>query len=228
MDLQTRTSHLRPSQVFHILVGTQRVVMPSMMAPAAGPFFDQFRQIVTSDKKIYKDSMMRLCVVYSLELLTRQADCGDDDVDPDAAAALYDKLHAMFLTLQDWAEKAELMMATTQLLALIVCHSPPAFWQAHMDTSKEGKKRSNMLLGGKKEGLLRLLLTDQAYEDKSSRAALCGVLRLLTGGYPLPTSIIGRPSEAEWWRNEEKDHVADGSLMRYTMRTFGAALATPG
>ena len=39
-------------------------------------------------------------------------------------------------------------------------------------------QHSNTLLGGKKVGLLRLMLTDQAYDDKFSRAALCGVLRL--------------------------------------------------
>ena len=57
-----------------------------------------------------------------------------------------------------------------------------------MDVSKEGKKKGNALLGGKKEGLLRLLLTDQAYDEKISRAALCGVLRLLcacTGYLPV-------------------------------------------
>ena len=63
------------------------------------------------------------------------------------------------------------------VIALIVSRAPLLFWHAHMDVSKEGKKKGNALLGGKKEGLLRLLLTDQAYDEKISRAALCGVLR---------------------------------------------------
>ena len=98
-----------------------------------------------------------------------------------------------------------------------------------MDVSKESKKRTNQLLGGKKEGLLRLLLTEQAYKDESSRAALCGVLRLLTGGYPLPTSITAKPLDAEWWRdNNEPEKVTEDSLMNHRMRTFGEGLASPG
>ena len=61
-----------------------------------------------------------------------------------------------------------------QVLSLLVSHSPAQFWLASMDTSKESKKRANSQLGGKKEGLLRILLTDEAYDEKSSRAALCG------------------------------------------------------
>ena len=213
--------------VFHLLVGTQKVTIPSLAAPACAPFFDQFRQIVLSDRKLYREPLMRLCVVHSLERLATQADCGATELDPIKIDELYGKLHAMFGPLQEWAEKPELVMATTQLLALIVCHSPPAFWQAHMDVSKEAKKRTNQLLGGKKEGLLRLLLTDHAYDDKTSRAALCGVLRLLAGGHPLPTSIIGRPADAEWWRDGEADRVTDGSLMDYTMRTFGPSSQMP-
>ena len=136
-------------EVFHILVGVQRMTIPHITAPACVPFLDQFRQIVISDKKLYKDATTRLCVLYSMELLVRQADCGAADVDPHAADAIYGKLHAMFSPLQAWAEKADLMMAATQLLSLIVCQAPAAFWQAHMDVSKEAKKvsKKNALLG---------------------------------------------------------------------------------
>ena len=81
--------------VFHILVGTQRVTIPSLLAPACAPFFDQFRQIVSSDKKLYREPLMRLCVVYSIEQLVRQADCGAESADPLALDAIYAKLHAM-------------------------------------------------------------------------------------------------------------------------------------
>ena len=74
-------------EVFHILVGVQRMTIPHITAPACVPFLDQFRQIVISDKKLYKDATTRLCVLYSMELLVRQADCGAADVDPHAADA---------------------------------------------------------------------------------------------------------------------------------------------
>ena len=55
--------------------------------------------------------------------------CGQIDGDMAVMDNLNAKLHAMFNTLQEVADKPELMMAATQLLSLIVCHSPPAFWQ---------------------------------------------------------------------------------------------------
>ena len=87
-----------------------------------------------------REANLRLCVLYSLELLVRQVDCGAPDADPHASEQVYAKLHAMFTPLQAWADKPELMVAATQLLALIVCVAPAAFWQAHMDVSKEAKK----------------------------------------------------------------------------------------
>ena len=208
-------------EVYHILVGVQRVTIPHLSAPACAPYFDQFRQIVLSDKRVYKEPNLRLCVIYSIELLVRQADCGSDTADPHTVDLLYGKLHAMFTPLQSWAEKPELMVAATQLLSLIVCHAPAAFWQAHMDISKEGKKvsKKNQLLGDKGIGLLRKLLVEDAYEERSSRAALCGVLRLLTGGHPLPQSILGEPTDGEWWFDAEPE-LQSASLMSYKMRTF--------
>ena len=88
-----------------------------------------------------------------------------------------------------------------------------------MDVSKEAKARSNALLGGKREGLLRELLTHQAYEEKSARSSLCGVLRLLCGGAPLPSTIIGEPSNYEWW-HERSSAAYEGSLLQHTMRSF--------
>jgi hypothetical protein len=57
---------------FHILVGVQRVTIPHLSAPSTAPFFDQFRQIAISKKPLYKSDLMRLCVLYSIELLVRQ------------------------------------------------------------------------------------------------------------------------------------------------------------
>jgi hypothetical protein len=228
-EFAQRIHHAKSTdEVLILLVGIQSVTIPHISAPACAPLLDQFRQIVTSDKKLYKIDTTRLCLAYNLEQLVRQIDCGQIEGDMRVMDSLYTSLHAMFNTLQEWGEKPEIQMTISQLLALIVCHSPPAFWQSHMDVSKEGKKHSNQLLGGKKVGLLRRLLTEQAYDDKSSRAALCGVLRLLTGGFPLPTSILGQPSDAEWWRmardaNPEK--VSDDSLMNHTMRTFAVGVA---
>ena len=126
-----------------------------------------------------------------------------------AANSLYTKLHAMFAPLQKWAEKADLMVPAMQVVALIVCHAPIPQWQAHMDVTKEGKKIDKAkLLGSKKEGLLRLLLTDLAYEDKSSRAALLGLLRLLVGGYPLPSTLLGKHADAEWWIDQTEAQVS--------------------
>ena len=226
--VQEFTSRLGPvknaDDAFHILVGVQRVTIPSILAPACLPFLDQFRQVLLSDKKHYRDPLIRLCTLHSLELTLRQVDCGAADLAPEYAEQIYTKLYAMYVPLQEWAEKAELMVAATQLLALIVCHAPVHFWQAHMDVSKEGKKAGkkghSTLLGKQKEGLLRHLLTGPAYEDKSNRAALLGVLRLLTGGQPLPTALLGRPSDAEWWTAFEAAPKAEGSLMNHTMRTF--------
>ena len=45
------------------------------------------------------------------------------------------------------------------------------------------------------------------------------VLRLLTGGHSLPQSILGRPSDSEWWHEPEPELV-DASLMQYKMRTL--------
>ena len=53
------------------------------------------------------------------------------------------------------------------------------------------------------------------------RAALCGILRLLTGGHPLPQSILGKPADAEWWV-EVTPELTDTSLMNYQMRDFRA------
>jgi hypothetical protein len=136
-------------------------------------------------------------------------------------------LHNIYTPVQGWAEEKALMVQATQLLALIVCHSPYPFWQAHMDVSKEGKQnRNNPLLGEKGQPLLRHLLTDQAYEDKSSRAALCGILRLLTGGHQLPESITGKPADGEWWHESMAELGSSDSLMNYKMRSFMADGAT--
>ena len=227
-EFAQRIHHAKSTdEVLFLLVGIQCITIPHISAPACAPLLDQFRQIVTSDKKLYKIDTTRLCLACNLEQLVRQIDCGQIEGDMRVMDSLYTSLHAMFNTLQEWGEKPEIQMTISQLLALIVCHSPPAFWQSHMDVSKEGKKHSNPILGGKKVGLLRRLLK-QAYDDKFSRAALCGVLRLLTGGFPLPTSILGQPSDAEWWRmgrdaNPEK--VSDDSLMNHTMRTFAIGVA---
>ena len=121
----TRTA----DDVFHILVGVQRITIPSLAAPAAGPFLDQYRQLLLSEKRMYKDGLMRLCVLRSLELLVRQCDCGADDVEPHAADLVYSKLQAMFVPLLDWSEKADLAVPATQVLALMVCQAPAAFWQ---------------------------------------------------------------------------------------------------
>eukprot|EP00966_Prymnesium_polylepis_P314975 7278064-Prymnesium_polylepis.1 len=41
------------AQVLKILVGTQRITIPSLTAPSVEPFIDQYRQIATSTKKEY-------------------------------------------------------------------------------------------------------------------------------------------------------------------------------
>ena len=124
------------------------------------------------------------------------------------------------------------MVSATQLLALIVCHAPPAFWQAHMDISKEGKKISKKggdpLLSGKKEGLLRFLLTDYAYEDKSTRAALLGVLRLLVGGHALPLTLLGKRTEAEWWHETEAEAATAAAIALKTARARAVGAGAGG
>ena len=50
-------------------------------------------------------------------------------------------------------------MGATQLQALIVSRSVGPFWHAHMDASKEGKKKGGSSKG---RGLLRVLLTEHA------------------------------------------------------------------
>ena len=64
-----------------------------------------------------------------------------------------------------------------------------------------------------------MLLTDKAYDDKGSRSALCGVLRLLTGGVALPRTIVGEPTELEWWHDRAVAPF-EGSLLASKMRTF--------
>ncbi|KAL1500108.1 hypothetical protein AB1Y20_012781 [Prymnesium parvum] len=202
-------------EVLKILVGTQRIAIPHLQAPSVVPFIDQYRQIALSSKKEYSQLQVRLCLIYNIEMVVRQIDCGVGEME---LLNLYEKIYAIYPPVSTWAEKPELIMAATQLMTLIISHAPTPFWAAHMDVSKEAKQRSNALLGGKKEGLLRELLTHQAYEEKSARSSLCGVLRLLCGGAPLPHSIIGQPTEVEWW-HEKGSSSYEGSLLQHTMRT---------
>eukprot|EP00965_Chrysotila_dentata_P171094 5646086-Pleurochrysis_carterae.AAC.1 len=50
-----------------------------------------------------------------------------------------------------------------------------------MDASKDTGTRLDLIFGTKKEGILRKLLAEDAYDEKTTRAALAGVLRLLCG-----------------------------------------------
>ena len=217
--------------VINYLVGTQRLTILSLWGPSVGPFVDLFKQLACLHKPPFNSPLVRLCLLHNIELAVRQIDCSSPD-DSSATAPIFEKLKPIAEELSGWVDgKApEITAAATQVIALIVSRAPLPFWHAHMDVSKEGKKKGNALLGGKKEGLLRLLLTDQAYDEKISRAALCGVLRLLCGGAPLPVTILGAPTEGEWWHEnaalfgekavaaaDEKD-AKGGSLMDHVMR----------
>ena len=218
--------------VINYLVGTQRLTILSLWGPSVGPFVDLFKQLACLHKPPFNSPLVRLCLLHNIELAVRQIDCSSPD-DSSATAPIFEKLKPIAEELSGWVDgKApEITAAATQVIALIVSRAPLPFWHAHMDVSKEGKKKGNALLGGKKEGLLRLLLTDPAYDETISRAALWACSGCCAAaGYAAPVTILGAPTEGEWWHEnaalfgekavaaaDEKD-AKGGSLMDHVMR----------
>ena len=90
--------------------------------------------------------------------------------------------------------------------ALLVSRGPAAMWFCHMDVGKESKKVAKGLLGGKKVGLLRLCLTDLAYEERTSRPALCAVSILRAADCMLGAVRAMMPSVAVGKILIQRDH----------------------
>ena len=117
------------------LVGTQQMSVAQLPATALVGYSDELRQLAASQKPPYNTTVARLC------LLVVQLDCGDDAAP--GVGQLFERLRCIFDELHEWVEKASgpLVMGATQLQALIVSRSVGPFWHAHMDASKEGKKK---------------------------------------------------------------------------------------
>ena len=109
-----------------ILVGTQRITIPSLLSPSVEPFIDQYRQIATSSKKEYSSAQVRLCLIYNIEMVVRQIDCGVAGTNANLMS-LYDKINSIYGPASAWAEKSDLIMAATQAHSRrhTPCHSHP-------------------------------------------------------------------------------------------------------
>ena len=141
------------STMINYLVGTQRLTILSLWGPSVGPFVDLFKQLACLHKPPFNSPLVRLCLLHNIELAVRQIDCSSPD-DSSATAPIFEKLKPIAEELSGWVDgKApEITAAATQVIALIVSRAPLPFWHAHMDVSKEGKKKGNTLPKAKSAG----------------------------------------------------------------------------
>ena len=193
------------------LVGCQRISLPKdPCSPMVQPFFQLLARLAAQSRRPFNTAAFRRCLLWNLEGAVQQV---RGQVEGDAS--MLQTWVALYLDcLEQGSELAGLALPAA---ALLVSRGPAAMWFCHMDVGKESKKVAKGLLGGKKVGLLRLCLTDLAYEERTSRPALCAVLRLLAGGAQLPASAVAPATDGEWWRAPTPDEEA-GQMPLMTSR----------